>query len=41
VAGWPAACDASRARTLGFPSDESFDDIIRQYMREQTAHVSR
>jgi D-erythronate 2-dehydrogenase len=41
VAGWPAACDASRARALGFPSDESFDDIIRQYMREQGAHASR
>lgn len=40
VAGWPAACDASRARALGFPSDEGFDEIIRQYMREQAAHAS-
>ena len=32
VAGWPGACDASRARTLGFPHDDSFDAIVRQYM---------
>jgi D-erythronate 2-dehydrogenase len=34
VAGWPGACDASRARALGFPSDESFDAIVRQYIRD-------
>jgi nucleoside-diphosphate-sugar epimerase len=32
VATWPGACDASRARSLGFPSDTSFDDVIRQYV---------
>jgi len=32
VATWPGNCDASRARSLGFPSDRSFDDIIRQYI---------
>ncbi len=37
VASWPGACDASRARALAFPSDDSFDAIIRQYMQE---HVS-
>lgn len=40
VASWPGACEASRARALRFPSDDSFDDIIRQYMREQPAHAS-
>jgi nucleoside-diphosphate-sugar epimerase len=29
---WPGALDDSRARALGFPADESFDDIIRQYI---------
>jgi nucleoside-diphosphate-sugar epimerase len=29
---WPGALDDSRARALGFPSDRSFDDIIRQYI---------
>lgn len=32
VATWPGALDASRARALGFPSDESFDAILRQYI---------
>jgi nucleoside-diphosphate-sugar epimerase len=32
VSGWPGACDASRARALGFPHDESFDDMVKQYM---------
>jgi nucleoside-diphosphate-sugar epimerase len=32
VAGWPGACDASRAKALGFPSDGSFDAIVRQHM---------
>jgi len=35
VAGWPGACDASRARALGFPHDDSFDAIVRQYMHER------
>jgi nucleoside-diphosphate-sugar epimerase len=34
VSGWPGACDASRARALGFPHDDSFDDMVRQYMTE-------
>jgi len=35
VAGWPAEWDVSRALSLGFPGDNSFDQIIRDYMREQ------
>jgi D-erythronate 2-dehydrogenase len=35
VAGWPAEWDASRALALGFRGDESFDEIIRDYIREQ------
>ena len=34
VAGWPGACDASRARALGFPHDDSFDDVVTQYRSE-------
>jgi nucleoside-diphosphate-sugar epimerase len=36
VASWPAACDASRARALGFPTDETFDAIVRQYIHERS-----
>ena len=32
VAGWPGACDASRATALGFPTDRSFDAIVQQYI---------
>lgn len=32
---WPGQFDASRALSLGFPTDETFDDVIRQYMEEQ------
>jgi len=32
VASWPGAWDASRARTLAFPADESFDEIVRAHM---------
>jgi nucleoside-diphosphate-sugar epimerase len=34
VATWPGASDASRARALGFPADQSFDDIVRAYLDE-------
>jgi nucleoside-diphosphate-sugar epimerase len=34
VASWPGAWDATRARALGFPADESFDEIVRAYMRD-------
>ena len=32
---WPGRLDATRALSLGFPTDTSFDAIIRQYMEEQ------
>lgn len=35
VATWPGACDAARARSLGFASDPDFDAIVRQYMHER------
>jgi nucleoside-diphosphate-sugar epimerase len=35
VATWPGACDATRARALGFPADRNFDDIIRQHQAER------
>jgi D-erythronate 2-dehydrogenase len=37
VASWPAEWDTTRALALGFPSDESFDEIIRDYMRDELA----
>lgn len=30
--GWPGELDDTRARALGFPADESFEAMIRQYM---------
>jgi nucleoside-diphosphate-sugar epimerase len=34
VASWPGQIDSSRARSLGFPGDDSFDQIIADYIRE-------
>lgn len=34
VRGWAGACDATRARHLGFPVDESFDAIVRAHLAE-------
>lgn len=34
---WPGRLDASRAIALGFPTDTSFDDVIRQYVAEMAA----
>ena len=34
VATWPGKLEASRARQLGFPSDDNFDDIIRHYIAD-------
>ncbi len=31
---WPGTLDAWRAIALGFPTDTSFEDIVRQYMAE-------
>jgi nucleoside-diphosphate-sugar epimerase len=30
--GWPAALETSKARTLGLPGNENFDEIIREYL---------
>jgi nucleoside-diphosphate-sugar epimerase len=35
VASWPGAWDTTRARALGFPGDDNFDDIIRNYIEEE------
>jgi D-erythronate 2-dehydrogenase len=39
VASWPGAWNTARARALGFPADQTFDDIIRHYM--ESARVAR
>jgi nucleoside-diphosphate-sugar epimerase len=38
VASWPGACDAARARALGFPSDQTFDEIVRRYILDERPH---
>jgi nucleoside-diphosphate-sugar epimerase len=35
VATWPGALDATRAQSLGFPGDASFDDIVRRYIDDE------
>jgi nucleoside-diphosphate-sugar epimerase len=35
VAGWPQAFDASRATTLGFTAERSFDEIIRAHIEDE------
>lgn len=37
VATWPGCLDTARARALGFPTDESFDAIVRQYLEESAS----
>lgn len=34
VATWPGACDATRARALGFPGETDFDAVVRRYIRD-------
>lgn len=34
VATWPGELEAARARTLGFPTDDNFDEIIRRYIAD-------
>lgn len=41
VGTWPGAWDTTRARALGFPGDESFDAVIRQYIEEEAASQQR
>ncbi|HEX8665853.1 MAG TPA: D-erythronate dehydrogenase [Beijerinckiaceae bacterium] len=35
VAGWPRNFDASRAESLGFKAEKSFDDIIRVHIEDE------
>jgi nucleoside-diphosphate-sugar epimerase len=35
VAGWPRNFDASRAESLGFKAEKSFDDIIRAHVEDE------
>lgn len=35
VSGWAEACDATRARELGFEADGSFEEIIRVYIEDE------
>ena len=37
VSTWPGALDSRRARALGFPCDENFDLVVRQYIRDELA----
>ena len=34
VGGWPAAWDTTRARALGFPEHTTFEDVIREHIRD-------
>ena len=38
VSTWPGALDSRRALTLGFPRDENFDAVIRQYVRDEMSN---
>ena len=35
VSGWPRNFDASRARSLGFVAEDSFDEIIRVHIEDE------
>lgn len=35
VSTWPGELDTRKARALGFPCDENFEAVIRQYMRDE------
>lgn len=39
VAGWPQAFDASRAKSLGFVGETSFDEIIRIHIEDELGGV--
>jgi nucleoside-diphosphate-sugar epimerase len=38
VSTWPGALETARAGALGFPTDDSFDAIIRQYLEDKARH---
>jgi nucleoside-diphosphate-sugar epimerase len=35
MSGWPGASDNTRAKEMGFPADENFDDVIRDFIEEE------
>ncbi|MEP3045180.1 MAG: D-erythronate dehydrogenase [Roseibium sp.] len=39
VAGWPRQFDASRAESLGFKADSSFDEIVRIYIEDENIQL--
>jgi len=41
AATWPGALDASRALSLGFPTDRDFDGVVMQYLTDELAGVVR
>jgi len=38
VAGWPQAFEATRAKSLGFTAEGSFDEIIRVHIEDELSH---
>ena len=41
VEGWPAAFTAERARLLGFPDQESLEDLVRAFIDEDLEQTRR
>lgn len=41
VEGWPAAFEADRARLLGFPEQESLEDLVRAFIAEDLEATRR
>ena len=41
VSTWPGAWDTTRALALGFPTDQNFDAVIRQYIDEEMVSQQR
>jgi len=39
VEGWPRKLDASRALSLGFEAETSFDAIIRAYIEDEHLEI--
>ncbi|HUE77375.1 MAG TPA: hypothetical protein VMM83_05490, partial [Longimicrobiales bacterium] len=35
VATWPGSLEPARARALGFPTDQSFEAVIRQHITDE------
>lgn len=41
ISSWPGRLETVRARSLGLPQDDSFESIIRDYIRENPAAIVR